>query len=860
MLFAGVSISKEAAQLAFILDHLHNSGANKSRYYTCFGNSLEEALSGAIKLARHTQRSQHRGDGAVLFVDPDNRLFSYFNPDIKTAGLSVARHHWLVPGLTSVSTVEAALNLLAVQDWAAIVIYSDRWQLPPGLDQLLSIAGKQRVMRIACDDQDLTPAAGPACLRMSAHQFDIFVYGESLAGRQLPFGCFVMSEQAYRIWNHPINALAHSSTFGGNGVTLSLVLDQLRTLGYISTHDDQVVKCIETHKKARNRYFKNHVNPQAAIWLEALNLDLDIQSAYGAKMTLGDGRELLDLAGGTGANLRGHNDPAVATFCDSQFDSSCDYVDALEQRLADLTGYDCLFPGASGATAVECALSIARLARPEKPKIVTFDGNFAGKTLAPLNLSQNGPQKTASISNPFRPYSDAVVYVDPWSSTAETDLERILADNDVGLLWFEIVQGMSCTPIPEALLGVINRERRCRNILVGVDEILTSVWRTNDSFLACHGLLDTVDLVTIAKPLSDMVTPIGLMLTTEDVVAEAARTDSIQVGELRTRYRNQLSAAIAVQALDHVHCQAIHQARGEETSRLRGGLEDLVKSSTVLGSVVGRGLHLRIALNPRLFPSAPRSMLTLMAEGSLQELILKHCGVIVAQQRIFPPIFMPPGTAQDMARRMSAGFKEITVTRVYANAVLGVCRGTLGMLRWGVKRPQLAVVWRRMIRMINDLMKPATVWLAREGYFRQYSGPVVRGDRFLSRISNGRVSAVNAIGLGSLELRIPDFGNSPDICVRLIFAHSDGSIFVAGTNFGKDTDPKWADALRTRKRCNMKVGGRNMDGDAVVLSGPARESAWELLNKEWHGFSSYEESSGRKSPVFELIPDGLGPR
>src|SRR5215213_3173067 len=73
MMFAGAFINAESAKLGYLLSKL----AGEGRHYSFFGNSAQEAVAGAVKLARHNSVRAKRDDGGwILFVDDSG----YFKP------------------------------------------------------------------------------------------------------------------------------------------------------------------------------------------------------------------------------------------------------------------------------------------------------------------------------------------------------------------------------------------------------------------------------------------------------------------------------------------------------------------------------------------------------------------------------------------------------------------------------------------------------------------------------------------------------------------------------------------------------------------------------------------------------------
>ena len=666
--FAGLLITEEAAQAGYLMSRLHSTSTDSITY---FSNSLEESISGAVKLARHTRAEagappQSR---AVLIVDTSGDLREYFDPGGAVTGDPLA------PSLQFVESFEAAVALADSGHWCAVIT-----ALNPADDETaaaaLSGAVRSRgILSAVADRREIPPACGGATLPAAQFDCDVRIYGENLTDFQVPFGCFILSYDAYQVWNNPIDAFAHSSTFAANAVVLTIMMETLRRKRYLNEEHERILAAVRSDRRTRNTCFGQFVNPSSALITESFKHDFEFESAERDTIVLRDGRRFLDIASGTGSNLRGHHPADLRDEVLAAHDPNTDYVAQLSDRLCGLSGFDDFFPAVSGSTSVELALTLARLARPQRPKIVTFRGNFSGKTLAAQNVSRYGPQRSASIPDAFAPYYPHVVFVDPCSADAAGELSRALSDPEVGLFWCELIQGYDCINIPGRLLGIIEHARTVNGVLVGIDEVLSGVWRGSDEFLYHHTTPLTADLVTIAKPLSDMTLPMGGCLVRSSVVDAVNTIHGADVGtSLRRRYHNNLAAHIAVHAIDAVDRPDMQSLRIKERATLLAGLSALVDKSRIYSSVDGSGAHIRLVVDRRFFPGRPNGTFEELVETSLEELIANRCGVLLGRGRIFAPIFPPEGSMAAVTSALHDGFDEITVWAVYRNLLGGLAR------------------------------------------------------------------------------------------------------------------------------------------------------------------------------------------
>src|SRR5215472_5616848 len=145
----------------------------------------------------------------------------------------------------------------------------------------------------------------------------------------------------------------------------------------------------------------------------AVALPLVVQEARGSLLWDGDGREVIDFAGGIGCVNVGHAHPAVVAAIAAQaarYTHACFQVATYEPYVGLAERLNVLVPGPapkktllvnSGAEAVENAIKIARAATG-RPAVVAFEHAFHGRTLLGLSLTGKAqPYKTGF--GPFAP-------------------------------------------------------------------------------------------------------------------------------------------------------------------------------------------------------------------------------------------------------------------------------------------------------------------------------------------------------------------------------------------------------------------------------------------------------------------------
>lgn len=681
MLLAGTYVNAESAKLAYLLSRLVGNGTGRQhRHLTFFGNSTVEALSGAVKLARHTSVRRRRDDGGrVIIIDPTGIFDRFLSPTTTTTEKALA------PGVVCVASLAAAAEHLRAGAWSAAAIVRTP-TTERGASDFLHTARSTGALRIVINSE---LSLDHPSLFSDMPEGDVYVFGETLADRQVPFGCFTMTRSAYSVWHNSRDSTLHTSTFGGNGLCLAVVLDALARRGLINPEDSELFHQADIDMSARLRLFKRNVNPHIAAGMEAFGFAFDIVDAHGGRLRFADGRTVLDCGGGTGANLRGHNPKQVVTAVLRDHNPTEDYFQRLTGKLHELAGYPRAIPAVSGATAVDAAVAMAMLANRDKAAIVTFNGNYSGKSLISLNLSKYGPQSVETDRDAFRPYYHKVHYIDPFSKTARTQLRSLLAGGDIGLVWFEAIQGMQCKPLPQAIIETVACMREPAGFLIGVDEVMTGVWRAGNDFLYHRKLPLRADVVSLAKPLSDMVLPFGAALTTEEVYNRAlsARPEIVETHE--SYYRCGLSAQIAWNALNEASSTDAQLRLHRSRQALRDGLENVADASPLFDGVAGQGSLLRLVPRQHWFPVKARSTIGRILELAISEIILQRCGVLIAQLRLFPALVADTSDIEEALSRLGDGTANLTPAAVY--------RHTLRRL-WQLSSSNLRTAYKARIR------------------------------------------------------------------------------------------------------------------------------------------------------------------
>ncbi|HEX7005174.1 MAG TPA: aminotransferase class III-fold pyridoxal phosphate-dependent enzyme [Trueperaceae bacterium] len=255
----------------------------------------------------------------------------------------------------------------------------------------------------------------------------------------------------------------------------------------------------------------------------------------------------------------------------------------------------------SGAEAVEAALKFVRSARPGANVIINFSRAYHGKTFGALSLTPN-----EEYQGPFKPFPGDVRTLPFGDIDAFEAALREIGPRNVAGIFIEPIQGEAgvITP-PPGYLSAVGEIARSSDITIVADEIQSGLGRTGHWFASLAGGLEP-DIVTLAKPLSGGLVPIGATIARKGLVKRL-------LGGLNSKRHSNtfgggsFAAAVAIRSLELIIEEGLvekSRADGElGLERLRGIQQ---RYPDFIAEVRGAGmlfaLELRNVVNPRLLP------------------------------------------------------------------------------------------------------------------------------------------------------------------------------------------------------------------------------------------------------------------
>lgn len=345
----------------------------------------------------------------------------------------------------------------------------------------------------------------------------------------------------------------------------------------------------------------------------------------GAWLTTAEGERYLDFGAGIAVNSLGYSHPHLVAALETQarklWHLSNVYRipdgERLAERLTAACFADVAFFANSGAEANECAIKIARRyqnvsGRPERWRIITFNGAFHGRTLA--TMAAGGNPKYLDGFGPAVGGFDACPLEDINAVRARITLQT-------AAIMIEPIQGESgVRPVSHDFLRQLRALCDEFGLLLIYDEIQCGVGRTG--YLFAHQETGVApDIMSLAKGLGGGF-PVGACLATR-----AAALGMVAGSHGSTFGGNPLAMAVGNAVLDIVDDEACLAEVRRKGERLRAALEQIASGlPDLILEVRGRGLMLgiRTAREPREIVEALRAhaqVLTIAAGDNVVRIV-----------------------------------------------------------------------------------------------------------------------------------------------------------------------------------------------------------------------------------------------
>ncbi len=296
---------------------------------------------------------------------------------------------------------------------------------------------------------------------------------------------------------------------------------------------------------------------------------LVVESARGTRLTLADGRELVDGMSSWWAAIHGYRHPVLDAAVTAQLQRMSHVMFGglthepaarLAELLVSITpdGLDKVFLADSGSVSVEVAIKIAlqyqrAIGRPERRRLLTWRGGYHGDTFAPMSVCDPDGGMHAMWTHVLAEQVFAPAPPREFDPGYVAEFEAVLAghaDELAAVIVEPVVQGAGGMRFHDPrYLTELRRMCDERGLLLIFDEIATGFGRTGELFAADHvGVAP--DLMCVGKALT------GGYLTLAATLCTSAVAEAISAGEGGgvmhgpTFMGNPLACAVAVAAVE----------------------------------------------------------------------------------------------------------------------------------------------------------------------------------------------------------------------------------------------------------------------------------------------------------------------
>ena len=314
-----------------------------------------------------------------------------------------------------------------------------------------------------------------------------------------------------------------------------------------------------------------------------------VAATSGVRLTLADGRELIDGMASWWTACHGYNHPHITAALKAQADVMPhvmfgglvhDGALRLAERLAALAPGDIerVFFSDSGSTAVEVALKMAvqygiNRGHAGRGTFVCFPGGYHGDTIAAMSVSDGDDGFAATFKGLLPEQILADLPRGPAARAAYAALLDARRGELAGVIFEPAVQGAGGMIFhDDATLRAVVEEAQARGIPVIADEVFTGFHRTGPLF-ACTGAGVVPDILCLSKALTGGALGMGATLARRHIF-NAFLGDDLGRAFMHgpTYMANPLACAAANASLDLFarHDYAARAAHIE--GRLRGGL------------------------------------------------------------------------------------------------------------------------------------------------------------------------------------------------------------------------------------------------------------------------------------------------
>ncbi|WP_027503073.1 adenosylmethionine--8-amino-7-oxononanoate transaminase [Rhodococcus sp. UNC363MFTsu5.1] len=296
---------------------------------------------------------------------------------------------------------------------------------------------------------------------------------------------------------------------------------------------------------------------------------LVVDSASGVRLTLADGRELVDGMSSWWAAVHGYRNPVLDAAATAQLGRMSHVMFGglthepaarLAELLVEITprGLDKVFLADSGSVSVEVAVKMCiqywrSLGRPDKKHLLTWRGGYHGDTFAPMSVCDPDGGMHSLWTDVLARQVFAPIPPSEFDPAYIAEFERILIehrDELAAIIVEPVVQGAGGMRFHDPrYLTELRRLADEHELLLVFDEIATGFGRTGALFAADHAGV-APDIMCVGKALTGGYMTLAATLCSTAVAAAISAGEAGGLMHGPTFMANPLACAVAVAAVE----------------------------------------------------------------------------------------------------------------------------------------------------------------------------------------------------------------------------------------------------------------------------------------------------------------------
>lgn len=157
-----------------------------------------------------------------------------------------------------------------------------------------------------------------------------------------------------------------------------------------------------------------------------------------------------------------------------------------------------------------------------------------------------------------------------------------------------------------------------------------------------------------------------------------------------------------------------------------------------------------------------------------------------------------------------------------------------------------------------NILTPLAVRIGAIPWMPKLLPQITATDKFIQRVSKGRVTILDIAGLPNLMLTVKGRKSGVPRTTPLLCVPYESGHLIAGSNFGGEKKPVWVVNVRAaaekHEPVDVRVVGRSHRAAVREVTGPERDRLWEHMIRTWPNYVKYAERTDRTIPVFLLEP------